>query len=72
MSISHMTLKQYRAFLEGEDGKTVASFPEPKDVRVLSTSKGTVVMVNYGFGGVTVIGDSIGVYCGEEAPAYFA
>jgi hypothetical protein len=50
---------------------TVASFPAPKDVRVLSTSKGTVVMVDYGFGGVTVIGDSIGVYWGEEAPPYF-
>ena len=71
MAIHRMTLKQYQAFLEREDGKTIASFPTPKGVRVLGTSKGTVVMVEYGADGVTIIGDSVGVYWGEEAPDYY-
>lgn len=72
MSIHRMTLKQCQAFLEAEDGKAIASFPAPKDVKVINTSKGTVVMIDHGADGVTIIGDSLGVYWGEEAPDYYA
>ncbi len=71
MSIQKMTLKQYVAFADDRNAKVLASFPKPKDVRVLATDNGIVVMIDYGHDGVTLVGDSIGVYGGAEVPSYF-
>ena len=72
MSIHYMSIKQYADFTEDRSATVLKNFPSPKDVKVLNTSSGMVIVIDYGQNGVTLIGDSIGVYWGEKAPVYFA
>ena len=73
MSIHHMTPTKVADFAKDREAKEIESFDTVQEVKVFATSDGIVVGVKRkGDDGYVMIGDSIGVYLGEEAPSYFA
>lgn len=72
MSIYKMNAEQLASFIADTDAKMIDSFPAPKTVRVLATNEGTVVVLDQDQDAVAVIGDSVGVYWGPDAPDYLS
>lgn len=75
MTIQHMTATQLAAFKVDRKAAIDSSLPEMAGVTVLNMTHdhpGIVVALDDGKGGAYVVGDTIGVYRGDEAPSYFA
>jgi len=74
MSVIHMNAEQFSAFKAERKAKPV-SVPAPAGVTVMNMThdvKGIVVAIDDGKGGAHVIGDTIGIYLGDDPPDYFA
>lgn len=74
MSVKHMNADQFLAFKQHRKALNV-ELATPTGVTVMNTTaevKGIVVAIDDGKGGAHVIGDTIGIYLGDDPPDYFA
>lgn len=75
MSIVHMNAEKFEAFKQDRKAIPECSIPAPVGVTILNMTRdhpGVVVAFDDGKGGAYVVGDTIGVYRGDEAPSYVA
>lgn len=65
-------LKEYRAFCEDPNTTHLQTFSRPREVKIYRTPVAVVVVIDDGSEKLAVIGDSVGVHWGEDAPEYLA
>lgn len=75
MSIVHMNAAKLETFKRDRKAIPDNTVTAPAGVTILNMTHdvpGIVVALSDGRGGAYVVGDTVGVYWGEEVPSYFA